>query len=120
MLANLFATRRELKKLARDNNYLRGRVSSLEARNEYLSSLILERDLLFVDRILVQQRAFPIAEEASYKAQPKQPDDAELKEYLRSKQEELYLEAAEAGRTREDADRLYKLKEPEYIEDFLS
>lgn len=124
--SRLFATRRELKRLASEVKYYRGKAEALEASKNYWQHLVLERDMLFVDRYQTAMvKTYATSEQAKALAQTegfdeRQPDG--LTEYLLSYKIKLEQDAMEAGRTMEEAHQIYSQREPaliaEYKEDF--
>ena len=124
--SRLFATRRELKRLASEVKYYRGKAEALEASKNYWQHLVLERDMLFVDRYQTAMvKTYATSEQAKALAQTegfdeRQPDG--LTEYLLSYKIKLEQDAMEAGRTMEEAHQIYNQREPAliaaYKEDF--
>lgn len=67
-LVSLFATRRELKRLARDLKESRTRISSLENRERVLIDTLAARDAAWADRFLTAQvKTYAIGDEAAAK-----------------------------------------------------
>ncbi len=128
-LSNLFATRRELRRLAGSENFWRARAVSLEAEVKKLvgelkrsDQLRFEREALLLDRILTSSGKYAIADEAEYKVAAKdtvkqEADDA-LKAYLAVKQKQLLEDAREAKLSDQAAYDAFKQNEPMFIEDF--
>jgi hypothetical protein len=118
-----FSTYREIKRTLAENKRLRERVAFLEKRLDEKTELLLERDFLWADRLLVRNESYPIADEAVAKvinrpvSVPFDPR-AEQNAYLEAKRREIYEDAREAGRTEAEAERFYRQREPFFIEDF--
>lgn len=118
-----FATRREFKRLLRQEKILSERCVLLEKELKAANDLRFERELLLIDRILTSTvKTFAIADEAEHKTFLKDTEavaaqeKAELNEYLQRKRNELRADALEANAPEADAETLYRQNEPFYIE----
>jgi regulator of replication initiation timing len=121
--ANLFATRRELTRLARELKDSRAEVASLKVENK---SLLVRNDKL-VDRMLTAQlKTFAISDEVRRIADP-QVKEGEAKErnqmlnvYLADEYSRFVSDAIDAGRPVSDAEALFNQRKPELTEEFNS
>lgn len=124
MLAQFFAERRERNSFAALATKQENKIAELETENRRLNALILERDMLFVDRLLTASvRTHPIAAEAEHnllvKSGEPDPDVKQLEtDFLRGKLKELQNDAFEAGLTEKDALEHYNKLQAQYIEQY--
>lgn len=101
-LSNLFATRRELKRLAKERDFWQAQAVSAEANREKLFQMLLATNQVWADRLLTAKGSFPISQEVKQIVEDtpehrKVEYETALNEFLLDKQMELERDALEAN-----------------------
>jgi hypothetical protein len=124
VFANLFATKRELRRLAESLKYERGRADASEREVKRLTNLLLERDFAWSDRFLTSQvKAYPIDAEVKAKTGANTEAESiqyktELTAWLLDQKITYEQDAIAAGVDLEQAYRDYQRDEPRLIKEF--
>lgn len=121
--SSLFATRRELRRLAADNKYLRGRVESLEAENGVLRNTILERDSAWADRFLTGiAKTYAIGDVVKESIQRKfdipVQHEKQWKDFLKEKEADSYRLMRESGASELERKMAFERNIPDFQNEF--
>lgn len=118
--SNIFSSRRELKRLAKELTFWRSRSATLEKELKIAQNLLLERDFAWSDRFLTNKvGTFAINDETQARVYEKTKDDSNQTErqiFLQARRDEIYRDAREAGVSEAVAERDYRNLEPKLIE----
>ncbi len=129
-LSRLFATRRELKRLASEEKFWRERCDALEKKLEgkdavieRKNNLLLELGFRWSDRFLTSQaKTYAITDEAKAHINPvdSRPPKADLQAYLQSQYDKIMADAEMSGTPREQAEAYYHQNEEIFKEEFTT
>ncbi len=121
--SRLFATRRELKRLVKSEQFWRDRANALEVERDRLLKMLLATNGVWADRVLTAAGRYPISQEVKQIVEdtPEQKQleyQKELNEFLLTRKLELEEDARDAGLPIAKAAEKYQQEEPFLKEQF--